>query len=76
MAEMLLDTQVGQNSTDEYQQRARELRERASRSADPDYKILLIEAAHFDPVNIRRTVREAAHFYECVAAGLVLPLVE
>jgi hypothetical protein len=58
---MLLDTQVGQNSTDEYQQRARELRERASRSADPDYKILLIEAAHF---------------YECVAAGLVLPPVE
>jgi len=58
---MLLDTQAGQSSTDEYQQRARELRERASRSADPDYKILLIEAAHF---------------YECVAAGLVLPLVE
>ena len=61
MAEMLLNTQPRQSSTDEYQQRATELRERASRSADPDYRILLIEAAHF---------------YECVAAGLVLPIVE
>ena len=56
-----MDKQSGQSSTndDEYLNRARELRERASRSGNPQDRILLIEAAHL---------------YECMAEGLILPL--
>ena len=54
-----MNKQLGQDSTDDYQERARELRERASRSGDPEYKSLLVRAADF---------------YENMAAGLILPL--
>jgi hypothetical protein len=58
LAECALSKQSGQSSEDEYRKRATELRDRASLSADVEYRILLIEAAQF---------------YERMAEGMILP---